>query len=169
MWIHDISNRVSETKSCARWRVRFHCIITWDGNVMTSIYSGVRQIYIPHHSAHLRYWCMSLHPPPPPNHVGGGPDVICVQTKLETGIEWTQRSILRPGQGQFREEFGNFNRVYLEMHLEDMLEGVCWFTWASWLNELRNSLGDRKCVSLDIHFEIKIERTQRYTVRQWSS
>jgi len=61
--IHDILDRAGKTNSWERRSVYMHCMITWDGNEMMSIYSRDCWIYPPCHSVHLRYPCIAVHLP----------------------------------------------------------------------------------------------------------
>jgi len=90
-WIH-IPDRAIETKSWERLSVYFHCMIRWRGNEMMSVNSGVCRIYTPHHSIHLRYPCISAHPPLHLQDALGGCDEASFQMHFEDVVVQTWRS-----------------------------------------------------------------------------
>jgi hypothetical protein len=54
---------------------------------MLSIYPGVSRIYTPRRSFHLRYPCISVHPPSLLNYILGGRDRASLEMHLEAEIE----------------------------------------------------------------------------------
>jgi len=81
-----------------------------------SIYPGVSRIYTPHRSFHLRYLCISVHPPSLLNDILGGSDRASLEMHLEAVIDRVWRCTGRPRSRELRDAFGGRDRSSLEMH-----------------------------------------------------
>jgi len=82
-----------------------------------SIYPGVSRTYTPRRSFHLRYPCISVHPPSLLNDILGGRDLASLEMHLQAEIEWTERCTWRPWSIEFGDALGGRDRASLEMHL----------------------------------------------------
>jgi len=144
---------------------------------MMSIYSRVCRIYTPHHSVHLRYHCISVHPPSLIEDGPRGRDRACLEIHLETGIEWTLRCTWRPGSSEFGDAHGGHDCA----NLQAVIERVWRYTWRPWSSEFGDALigrdrvnsddglGGRDRLSLEMHSPAVTERVWRCTCRLWSS
>jgi len=156
---------------------------------MMFIYSRVCRIYTPRHSVHLCYPCISVQPLSLLDDVLaraclrctwrrrsselrdalGGRDWVSWDMHLETEIEWTQRCTWRPGWSEFGDALGGHDRA----NLQAVIEGVWRYTWRPWSSEfgealgggdrveLKDAVGGRDQVSLEMHLEAMIVRTSR--------
>jgi len=124
---------------------------------MMSIYSGVCQIYTPHHSVHLRYPCISIQPPSLLEDVLGGDDQASLEIHLETE-RWSEH----------RDALACCDWASMEMHLEAKIEWTQRCTWKPWLSRFGDVLGGRDRVNSEMHLEAIIERGQRFTWSPWS-
>jgi len=113
---------------------------------MLSIYPGVSQIYTPRGSFHLRYPCISVHPPSLRNNLLGGRD-----------------------RASFGDALGGRDRVNGDMHLEAAIDRVWRCTGRPRWSELTDALRGRDWSSLEMHWEAVIDRVWRCTCRVWSS
>jgi len=140
---------------------------------MLSIYRGVSQIYTPHRPFHLRYPCISVHPPSLLNYMLGNRDWASLEMHFEAVLEWTDRFTLRPSSsvcgyalgGRDRVNSGGRDRASLEMHLEAVIDRVWRCTGKPWSSEFRNALGGRDAVHWEMHLEALIERVWTCTWR----
>jgi len=133
---------------------------------MMSINSGVCQIYTPHHSVHLHYTGISVHPASLLKDVLGWCDQGCLEMHWETDIEWTLRCTWSLGSSQFGDAFGDRDRVSSEMHLEARIERVWRWIWRLRSSELRGTLGLRDRVSLEMHLESEIVSDMYFSQRK---
>jgi len=60
---------------------------------------------------------------------------------------------LRPWLSKIRDALVAPCSVNLVMHLEDVIEGVWWYTWRQRLSNFRNALGGHHRASLEINRE----------------
>jgi len=145
---------------------------------MTSIYSGVSQIYTPRQSVHLRYPCNSVQPPSLLEDVL---DRACLR------CTWRRRSNeLRDALGgrdrvSSEDALGGRDRSSLEMHSEAEVELTQWCTLRPWSSKFGDALGGRDWVNSDdalggrdgssweMHSEAVTEWVWRCTCRLWSS
>ena len=141
----------------------------WDENEMMSIYPGVSRIYTPRRSFHLRYPCISIHPPSFLNDVLGGRDQASSEMHLEARIEWTQRYTPRPWASEFGDAHWGRDPASLEMQLETDIEWTQRCTWRPWSSEFGDALRGRDRVNSEMHLEAVIEQVWRCTGRPWSS
>jgi len=93
-------DRASETKSWKRQSVYFCCMTRGDENEMLSIYPGVSRIYTPCRSFHLRYPCISVHPPSLLSDILGVGDRSCLEMHREAVIERVWRCSCRLSSGE---------------------------------------------------------------------
>jgi len=100
---------------------------------------GVPNIY--RHSVHLRYPCISIHPPSLLKNVLGGCDRECLVMCLETETVWTQRCTWRPGSHKLGDALGDQDRVNWD--LKAMVDWVWRCTWRLWSSEIGGVLGGR--------------------------
>jgi len=128
-----------------------------------TIYPRVSRICTPRRSVHLRYPCISVHPPLLINNVLGGCDWPSWEMPLEAEIEWTQRCTWRPSKRELRDALGGRDRMSLEMHFEAMIERGWRCNWRPRLSELRDALGGRDWASLEMHLQAMINRDWRST------
>ena len=150
-WVrrYDITQHWGSTKSWTEQgipevekdSVYFLCMIRWDGNEMMSIYPRVCRIYTPHHSVHLGFPCITVHPPSLQEDVLGGWD----QANLEMHLE--ARS------SELRDSLGGWNWVSLEIHLETEIGSIQKCTWRPRLREFGDSLGGRDRMNSQMHLE----------------
>jgi len=116
---------------------------------MMSIYPGVSCGCTPRRSVHLRYPCISVHPPWLIDDVLGGRDRTNWEMYLEAKIEWTQRCTWRPGSSEPRDALGDRDWVNSEMHCEAVIVQVWRCTCRVWSSEigglLRSSRFGRRC------------------------
>jgi len=118
--------------------------------------------------------------------VGGAWEQFEVHLKMT--IEWAQRYTPRPWSSDFGDSLGGGNRVYLEIHLEAVIERgwgyalgghdganfqavierVWRYTWRPRSSEFGDALGGRDRSSLEMHWEAEMEWTQRCLWRPWS-
>jgi len=146
---------------------------------MMSIYSGVYQIYTPHHSIYLRYPCISVHLPSLLKDVIGGNAQPCLEIHLEAVIERERRCTSRPRdwvnsemyleaviEWVWRCTWRSRDRVNSGMPLEAMIERVWWCTGRPRSSECSNALGSRNWSCWEIHLEAMIDQDWRSTWRQ---
>jgi len=90
-----------------------------------SIYPGVSQICTPRHSVHLRYPCISVHPPSLNNDVLRGCVRASCEIPFEAVIERVWRYTWRVRSSEFGDALGGHDRARLEQYLEAVnLEAV---------------------------------------------
>ena len=91
-----------------------------------SMYSAVSRIYTPRHSVHLRFSCISIHPPSLLEDVLGGRDRASLEMHLVAVIKRVWRYLLgsndRANFEATMKQFGGRNRAILEIHLEAEIE-----------------------------------------------
>jgi len=142
-------------------------MLRWDENEMMSIYPGVSRIYTPCCSVHLRFPCISIHPPSLLNNVLGdalgGRDRANLEMHLEARIEWPQRYTSRQWLSDFGDAIGDRDRVNSEMHLQAMIEWFSTYIWMPRLSELRDALQGCDRANLEMHLRAMIERDSRGT------
>jgi len=109
--------------------------------------AAVCRIYTPRHPVHLRYHCISAHPP-------SLPDDILDRARLR--CTWRRRL------SELRDALGDWDRVNSEMHLEAGIVRGWRCTWRPWSCELAG----RNRASLEIHLEAVIERDWTRTWRR---
>ena len=135
---------------------------------MLSIYLPLSRIYTPCRSFHLRYPCMSVHPPSLLNNKLGCHDRASFEMHLEAEVEWTQRCTLWPWWSGFGDGIEDRDWVNSEIHSEAVIERVWRCTWWPRSSELRAALGGRDRASFEMHLEAEIEWTESCTWRPWS-
>ena len=119
-------------------------------NEMMSIYPGVSRIWTPCRSVHLRYPCISVHPPSLINDVLGGRDRSSCEMHLEAKIKWTQRRTCRPRSDELGDALGGHDGASLEMRWEALIERVWRCTLRPWSHEVRHAIGDRDWVNSEM-------------------
>jgi len=157
-----------------------------------SIYPRVSRICTPRRSVHLRYPCISVHPPSLINDVLGGRDRASWDIHLVAEIEWTQWYTPRLWSSEFGLALGGRDRVNSVMHSEQwssefrdaLAAGYHRWRLEEYLQvvdlEAVNGRHARCCDSIhrlvnsdrmnsEMHLEGRIEWTQRCTGRLWSS
>jgi len=110
---------------------------------------------------HLRYHCISVHPPSLLEDLLGGCDRASLEMHLEAVSVWTYRL----ESSVFGDTLGGRDGVNLQMHSEIVIERVWRYTWRPWPSEF----GGHHRASLEIHLEAVIERVWRCTWRPGSS
>jgi len=108
---------------------------------MLSIYPGVSRIYTLHRSFHLRYPCISLHPPSLLNYILTGRDWASLEMHLDAKMKWPQRCTWRPWMNQFGHALGGRDRVNSQMHSEALTERAWRCTCRLLLSEIGGVLG----------------------------
>jgi len=132
----------------------------WDENEMMSIYPGVSRIGTPRRSVHLRYPCISVHPPSLINDVLGGRDRASWEMHLEAVIERVWRGTLRPWSSEFGDAIGGRDRANLEAVIERVwrctLRPWLWTqrcTGRPWLSEFGDALAGYDQARLEEYLE----------------
>jgi len=129
-------------------------------------------------SFHLRYLCISGHPPSLVNNrLGGsdrasfgdalwGRDQVDWEIHLEAVVDRIWRCAGRPRWSELRDALGGHDWSSLEIHWEAVIERV--WTWACRprLSELRDALRGCDRASLEMHVQAMIERDWRSTWRR---
>jgi hypothetical protein len=160
---------------------------------MITMYSGVCQIYISHHSAHVRYPWICVQQPSLLEDVLDRPDLICtwrqrssklrdalgahgaasLDIHLETDIEWNHKCSQRPGWSEFGDALGCHDCA----NLQAVIQQIWRYTWRPRSRELRRcswrpwsiQFGDALwgCdrASFQMHLQGMIERDWRSTCR----
>jgi len=159
----------------------------WDEHGMRSIYPGVSRICTPRRTIHLRFPCISVHPPMLIKDVLGGRDRASWEMHLQAKIKWTKWYTPRLWSSKFGHEIGGRDRVNSVMHselwssefrdalaaghhrgrLEEYLEAVD--GRRARCRDSIHRLVDSDQVNSEIHLEGRIEWTQRCTGRPWLS
>jgi len=138
--------------------------VVWQDE-MVSINSGVPPIYTPRRSFHLRYPCISVHPPSLLNYILGGSEQASLEMHLEAEIKWTEWCTWRPWSIEFGDALGGSDRASLDMHWEAEMGWTERCTWRPWSIQFGHALGGRNRESLDMHLEAVIERIWTCTWR----
>ena len=160
----NASGSTQSRKERVRPKVGKHrvCIfIVWQDEMKMrsclSIYPGVSRIYTPRRSFHLRYLCVSVHPPWLLNDILEGRHRAKLEIHLEAEVEWTGRRALRPWSIEFGDALEGRVWVTPEMHFEAVLERVWGCNLRLRSSELRAALGGRDWLSLEMHLEAVID------------
>ena len=134
-----------------------------------SIYPGVSQICTPCRWVHLRYPCISVHPPLLINNVFGARARASWERHFDVVIEPVWRCTLRPRSSELRDALGGRDRARLEMQLETEIEWTQRCSLRPRASELIDALVGHDRASLEMHFEALTERVWRCTISPWSS
>jgi len=125
--------------------------------------------YTHHHSFHLRYPCISVHPTSLLNDILGASGRSSVEMHWEAVIQWVWRYTWRPWSIGFGNALGCRDRVNSEMHLQAVIKRVWRCTGRPRGGERREALGGCDLSSLEMHLEAVTERVWRGTCRLCSS
>ena len=155
---------------------------------MLSICPGVSWIYTPSGSFHLRFPCISAHPPSliPPlflrylrtptvadslsvSPVSPYTHHRSLMIYIEAVIELVWRCTWRPRTSELREALGGRERSSLEMHWEAVIERVLTCTWRPRWSQLTHALGGRDRVNSEMRLAAVIKRVWTCPWRPWVS
>jgi len=125
--------------------------------------------YTHHHSFHLPYPRISVHPPSLRNDILGVRDRSSLEMHWEAVIEWVWRCTGRPRWSELRDALGGRDRFSLEMHWEAKMEWTQICTWRPWSSKFGDALGGRDGVNSEKDLEAVIIPVWRCTGRLWPS
>jgi len=162
-WVgrYDTTRSWGSTKSWTVWvrakvgKDRVSIFVVWYDDMETRWCP-----YIPRHSVHLLYLCISVHLSLLLKDVLGCCDRACFEMHLETESEWTQRCTWRPGSSEFGDAFGHQVQVNSEMHLVAGSERVWRCIWTPRSSEYRERRRSRHEANLEMHLVTEIQRPQ---------